>query len=113
MEKLGRAELRVKHMAKRRDRACDGTQLSVIQVTGKSISTISTERIARLSEVEFWETDKLWTGISASLPNYGWSKFQSLMPPWIEREVVARYLLDLAGTWHWPGAPDRVSAANR
>jgi ATP-dependent Lhr-like helicase len=29
------------------------------------------------------------------------TKFQPLMPPWIEREVIAGYLLDVAGAWRW------------
>jgi hypothetical protein len=29
------------------------------------------------------------------------SKFQSLMPPWVEREVVASSLLDAGGAWRW------------
>ena len=29
------------------------------------------------------------------------SKFQPLMPPWVEREVISRYLLDAPGTQRW------------
>ena len=51
-----------------------------------------------------------------SLPNYRLSKFQPLMPPWVEREVVAGYLLDVGGAWRWlsgreasrPRVPDGV-----
>ncbi len=32
----------------------------------------------------------------ASLPNYRLNKFQPLMPDWVQREVVAGYLLDVA-----------------
>ena len=35
--------------------------------------------------------------MATSLPNYRLSKFQALMPDWVEREVVGAYLLDVAG----------------
>lgn len=57
--------------------------------------------IARLGEVEFWENEKLWADVAESLPAFRLSKFQPLMPPWVEREVVAGYLLDVAGAWRW------------
>jgi ATP-dependent Lhr-like helicase len=57
--------------------------------------------LGQLMEPEFWEDDQLWTGVAASLPSYRLSKFQPLMPPWIEREVVAGYLLDVGGAWRW------------
>jgi ATP-dependent Lhr-like helicase len=56
---------------------------------------------ARLTDPEFWENEQLWQRVAASLPSYRLSKFQPLMPPWIEREIVANYLLDLAGAWRW------------
>ena len=59
------------------------------------------EALSRLREIEFWENDALWAGVATSLPNYRLSKFQPLMPPWVEREVVASYLLDVAGAWRW------------
>ena len=31
------------------------------------------------------------------------SKFQPLMPSWVEREVVAGYLLDVEGARDWVG----------
>ena len=60
-------------------------------------------RIARqqLEDPEFWANDTMWQRIAASLPNYRLSKFQPLMPPWVEREVVADYLLDVGGAWRW------------
>ena len=65
-------------------------------------------RLAReqLEDPEFWANDSMWQSIAASLPNYRLSKFQPLMPPWVEREVVADYLLDVGGAWRWlTGAP--------
>jgi ATP-dependent Lhr-like helicase len=59
------------------------------------------DALAKLAELEFWENDRHWLEVSESLPNYRLSKFQPLMPPWIEREVVAGYLLDIGGAWRW------------
>jgi len=56
---------------------------------------------AQLADPEFWADDTMWQAIAASLPNYRLSKFQPLMPPWVEREVVADYLLDVGGAWRW------------
>jgi AAA+ ATPase superfamily predicted ATPase len=44
---------------------------------------------------------QLWTEVAESLPSYRLSKFQPLMPPWVEREVVAGYLLDVDGAKRW------------
>jgi ATP-dependent Lhr-like helicase len=49
----------------------------------------------------FWDDEERWRGVLDSLPGYRLSKFQPLMPPWIEREVIAGYLLDVAGTRRW------------
>jgi ATP-dependent Lhr-like helicase len=59
------------------------------------------DAVNTLTKPGFWEDDLLWAGITESLPSYRLSKFQPLMPPWIEREVVARYLLDTDGAWRW------------
>jgi ATP-dependent helicase Lhr and Lhr-like helicase len=68
------------------------------------------EALARLREVEFWEDAELWARIAQSLPGYRLSKFQPLMPPWVEREVVGSYLLDVAGAWRrLSGAPSTLS----
>lgn len=77
------------------------------------------EAVARLEDIEFWEDEALWRGVGASLPNYRLSKFQPLMPPWVEREMLANYLLDVAGAWRWvaridePGTLGRVPASFR
>ncbi|MGY1900766.1 DEAD/DEAH box helicase [Nocardia gipuzkoensis] len=59
------------------------------------------DALAKLAEPEFWEDDRLWAEIAESLPSYRLSKFQPLMPPWVEREVVASHLLDVGGAWQW------------
>ena len=55
----------------------------------------------QLADPEFWENEDLWQRVAASLPNYRLSKFQPLMPAWIEREMVADFLLDVGGAWRW------------
>lgn len=59
------------------------------------------EARAKFAEPEFWENERLWAEVAESLPSYRLSKFQPLMPPWVEREVVAGYLLDVRGAWRW------------
>lgn len=59
------------------------------------------EAVDRLRELEFWENDAFWTEVAGSLPGYRLSKFQALMPPWVVREMVAAYLLDISGAWRW------------
>lgn len=74
----------------------------LIKVRGEDLNERSLrEAIDQLRDVEFWENDKLWAEVATSLPNYRLSKFQAFMPPWVEREVVAAYLLDVEGTWRW------------
>ncbi len=57
--------------------------------------------IAEIGQRSFWEDEERWRGILDSLPGYRLSKFQPLMPPWVEREIIAAYLLDVAGTIRW------------
>jgi ATP-dependent Lhr-like helicase len=79
----------------------------LIKVRGESLDVGRfREALSRLREIEFWEDDKLWAGVAQSLPNYRLSKFQPLMPPWVEREVIASYLLDVAGAWRWLSGGD-------
>jgi hypothetical protein len=39
--------------------------------------------------------------VEDSLPNYRLSKFQPLMPDWVERDVLSNHLLDITGTRAW------------
>lgn len=64
---------------------------------GQSISEV----LARLGTDALWNDDGFWQEVKQSLPGYRLSKFQPLMPPWIEREVLADYLLDIPGTRDW------------
>jgi ATP-dependent Lhr-like helicase len=59
--------------------------------------------LERLDEPDFWLDEKLWAEVAEGLPSYRLSKFQPLMPPWVEREVLASYLLDLEGARRWWG----------
>ncbi|MCZ7420574.1 DEAD/DEAH box helicase [Verrucosispora sp. WMMA2121] len=74
----------------------------LIKVRGENLDVLTfRDAIAGLAEPEFWENDRLWGDVAESLPNYRLSKFQPLMPPWVEREVIASYLLDVGGAWQW------------
>lgn len=59
------------------------------------------EVLAQLSTPAFWKNDALWTEVADSLPSYRLSKFQPLMPDWVEKEVMARYLLDVEAAEAW------------
>ena len=94
----------------------------LIKVRGEDIDERRfREALAKLAEPEFWENQRLWADVAESLPSYRLSKFQPLMPPWVEREVVAGYLLDVGGAWRWlsgldtslPRVPDGVRAPTR
>jgi ATP-dependent Lhr-like helicase len=61
------------------------------------------ESVAALRSPAVWDDEDLWDGIFDSLPGYRLSKFQPLMPPWVVREVVAGYLLDVPGARRWLG----------
>lgn len=61
------------------------------------------QALASVSAPAFWDNESLWSEVAASLPNYRLSKFQPLMPPWVEREVVSRSLLDVEGARRWVG----------
>ena len=68
--------------------------------------------VERISDLEFWANEQLWAEVASMLPSYRLSKFQALMPPWVEREVIASYLLDVAGAWRWLSG-DAESALQR
>ena len=85
-----------------------------IRIRGAGVSrTVFDNAGARLRRPDIWEDQALWDEIAQSLPAYRLSKFQPLMPPWVEREVIARYLLDVAGACEWLcGAENRPEAAH-
>jgi ATP-dependent Lhr-like helicase len=69
--------------------------------------------LERLQGQDLWANDTLWAEIAELLPNYRLSKFQPLMPPWVMREHVADYLLDVRGARRWlsslPARPEFLS----
>lgn len=74
----------------------------LLKIRGEDLSEQTLrDALSKLEEPEFWENPRLWAEVSRSLPNYRLSKFQPLMPPWVEREVVAGHLLDVGGAWRW------------
>ncbi len=66
---------------------------------------------ARLLDPDFWGDDKLWNEVAAGLPTYRLSKFQPLMPKWVEQEMLATFLLDIEGTWAWLTGGARLDRA--
>ena len=81
----------------------------VVKVRGEGLSEQKfRSTIDQLRTPEFWENESLWNQVAQSLPGYRLSKFQPFMPPWVEREVIAAYLLDVAGAWRWlSGTPSQ------
>lgn len=54
--------------------------------------------LRRMREPTFWTDSSFWQTVTASLPAYRLTKFQPLMPAWIEQEIVANFLLELTET---------------
>jgi len=61
----------------------------------------------RLQDGAGWEDSALWDEASASLPGYRLRKFQPLMPPWVEREVLSAYLFDPETAQAWLSNSER------
>ena len=59
------------------------------------------DTLASLGKNDFWDAESVWKEVAEALPSYRMSKFQPLMPPWMEREVLTRYLLDVDGAKAW------------
>ena len=66
--------------------------------------------LSQISQEDFWSNDELLASISSSLPNYRLTKFQPLMPDWVEREILQNHLLDMQGV---NVALERVSPLSR
>jgi ATP-dependent Lhr-like helicase len=74
----------------------------LVKVRGESATREAFEAaLKKLRSPTFWADENLWKEVSEALPTYRLSKFQVLMPPWVEREVVANYLLDIEGARRW------------
>jgi ATP-dependent Lhr-like helicase len=85
----------------------------VVKIRGDHKQDEFHDAVRRLEDLDFWEDPALWRGVASLLPNYRLSKFQPLVPPWIEREMLADYLLDVAGTWRWLTSVDEGGPARR
>ncbi|MCC6811542.1 MAG: DEAD/DEAH box helicase [Deltaproteobacteria bacterium] len=59
------------------------------------------DSIRRMRDPGFWTDETFWRGVSMGLPGYRLSKFQPLVPGWIEREMLASFLIDIEGTQTW------------
>lgn len=73
-----------------------------IRVRGEGMDRIVLgNAISRVREPGFWDDEGLWEDVTRSLPGYRLSKFQPLMPTWVEQELLREYLLDVrtAGEW--------------
>ncbi len=74
----------------------------LLRVRGDDLTPQYFEQVLeRVRDPAFWDDEDTWSQISADLPGYRLSKFQPLMPAWVEREVVANYLLDVAAARRW------------
>lgn len=69
-----------------------------IRIRGESpTSAWLGEAISRIAQPSFWSDEELLVSISGSLPSYRLTKFQPLMPDWVEREILQNHLLDIPG----------------
>jgi ATP-dependent Lhr-like helicase len=67
-----------------------------IRIRGESPTSAWLEdAIRRIAQESFWLNEELLVSISESLPNYRLTKFQPLMPDWVEREILQNHLLDI------------------
>lgn len=58
------------------------------------------EAIRQIAQPSFWSNEELLASIAGSLPNYRLTKFQPLMPYWVEQEILQNHLLDVPGVSH-------------
>ncbi len=73
-----------------------------IRIRGEAITeTQLRSHMRQMAEPGFWQDESLWQQIRTALPGYRLSKFQPLMPPSVEQEVVFEYLLDRHGAADW------------
>ena len=73
-----------------------------VRVRGDDLTEAHFRSVIReLNTTEFWQDELVWERIRAALPGYRLSKFQPLMPPPVEQEVLFEYLLDRRGTSEW------------
>jgi len=77
----------------------------LIRISGKGLDMHRFAEVrARLGDEALWRDATFWSTIGRALPSYRLSKFQPLMPDWVEQEVLATYLLDIEGARRWLAA---------
>jgi ATP-dependent Lhr-like helicase len=59
------------------------------------------ETLDELRGPAVWTDERFWAEVREMLPSYRLSKFQPLMPEWMQREMVAGFLLDVDGARRW------------
>ena len=75
-----------------------------VRVRGDDLTEAHFRSVIReLNTTKFWHDELVWERIRVALPGYRLSKFQPLMPPTVEQEVLFDYLLDRRGTSEWLG----------
>lgn len=74
----------------------------LIRITGEELTQRTFfDALEKIEDEKLWEDEQLWVEVAESLPNYRLSKFQALMPEWVQREVVSTYLLHIEGARRW------------
>ncbi len=80
----------------------------VIKLKGDGLSEQSFGRVIKsLKDSEVWKDQDYWEFIERSLPGYRLSKFQDLMPSYIQSEWIRAYLLDVVGAAEFCSKVDR------
>jgi ATP-dependent Lhr-like helicase len=73
-----------------------------VRVRDSKITEAAFRSVIRdLTSPEFWSNESVLQQIRSVLPGYRLSKFQPLMPAWVEQEVLFDYLLDRHQTGDW------------
>lgn len=73
-----------------------------VRVRDSGITEAAFRSVVReLASTDFWNDESVWQQIRSALPGYRLSKFQPLMPAWVEQEVLFDYLLDRHQTADW------------
>ena len=74
----------------------------LVKVSGEDLTQRAFfDAVEKIKSPSLWDDDRIWAAVADSLPNYRLSKFQALMPEWVQREVVSTYLLDIDGARGW------------
>jgi len=74
----------------------------VIKIRAEGLDKMDVwQAVQLLRSDRFWSDDALWDEVAESLPEYRLSKFQALMPPGVQREMVMSFLLDVDGAREW------------